>query len=412
MVSVEDVHWIDATSEALLESLAESLGGTAMLLVATYRAGYRPPWMNTSYATQVALPPLSPHDSRHVVRAVMGSHVMPESVTEQLLKRAEGNPFFLEELSRVALVPGAPAVPDTVHAVLQTRIDRLSDVPRQLLQTAAVIGREVPKTLLQATGQAVESLAGLDELKHSEFLHERPSASGPVYVFKHALTQEVAYASCGRARTGKPGGSDEIVAYHLVRAHEWGAALPHLLKAGERAAQALSTREAPGFYDEAAAVAERLGAAVEPVTWLAIYEARASLYGGLSDFRRAHAEGARAVAMAQRVGDRVREGEALVAMALASMFLSDWPQAIADARQGLDVATAASIPKVAARISALTGGPREAAPKAWSRARGNGAAATGGQSRGSRSRGTAATRPRLWPARPRTGDPSCAASVA
>jgi len=69
-------------------------------------------------------------------------------VTEQLLKRAEGNPFFLEELSRVALVPGAPAVPDTVHAVLQTRIDRLSDVPRQLLQTAAVIGREVPKTLL------------------------------------------------------------------------------------------------------------------------------------------------------------------------------------------------------------------------------------------------------------------------
>ena len=195
VVSVEDVHWIDATSEALLESLAESLGGTAMLLVATYRAGYRPPWMNTSYATQVALPPLSPHDSRHVVRAVMGSHVMPESVTEQLLKRAEGNPFFLEELSRVALVPGAPAVPDTVHAVLQTRIDRLSDVPRQLRQTAAVIGREVPKTLLQATGQAVESLAGLDELKHSEFLHERPSASGPVYVFKHALTQEVAYAS-------------------------------------------------------------------------------------------------------------------------------------------------------------------------------------------------------------------------
>ena len=148
VVSVEDVHWIDATSEALLESLAESLGGTAMLLVATYRAGYRPPWMNTSYATQVALPPLSPHDSRHVVRAVMGSLVMPESVTEQLLKRAEGNPFCLEELSRVALVPGAPAVPDTVHAVLQTRIDRLSDVPRQLLQTAAVIGREVPKTLL------------------------------------------------------------------------------------------------------------------------------------------------------------------------------------------------------------------------------------------------------------------------
>jgi len=218
---------------------------------------------------------------------------------------------------------------------------------------------------------------------------------------------------CGRARTGKPGGSDEIVAYHLVRAHEWGAALPHLLKAGERAAQALSTREALGFYDEAAAVAERLGAAVEPVTWLAIYEARASLYGGLSDFRRAHAEGARAVAMAQRVGDRVREGEALVAMALASMFLSDWPQAIADARQGLDVATAASIPKVAARISALTGGrptrgrPESLVPCSRKRRRCHRNTVSG----------ATITRAALHPvqtlaSQTRTGDPSGAASVA
>jgi tetratricopeptide (TPR) repeat protein len=206
----------------------------------------------------------------------------------------------------------------------------------------------------------------LDELKHSEFLHERPSASGPIYVFKHALTQEVAYASVPSARqrtlhraVGRAleslGGTDEIVAYHLVRAHEWGAALPHLLKGGERAAQALSTREALGFYDEAAAVAERLGAAVDPVTWLTIHEARASLYSGLSDFHRAHAESARAVAVAQRVGDPIREGEALVAMAGASLFLYDFPQALADAEQGLDVATAADIPKVAAGSHSLIG---------------------------------------------------------
>jgi DNA-binding NtrC family response regulator/tetratricopeptide (TPR) repeat protein len=366
VVSVEDVHWIDATSEALLESLAEALGGTTVLLVTTYRAGYRPPWMNTSYATQVALPPLSCDDSRQVVRAIARDHPVSESVTEKLLVRAEGNPFFLEELSRVTLVAGTPAVPDTVQAVLQARIDRLSHVPRQLLQTAAVIGREVPRALLQATGQAAESLAGLDELKHSEFLYERSSTSGPVYVFKHALTQEVAYASLpserqrvlhravGRAlETG--GGSDELLAYHFLRAHEWSAALPHLLKAGERAAQALSTREALGFYDEAATVADRLGAAVEPGTWLTIHEARASLYNALSDFHRAHAEGARAVAMAQRVGDPIREGEALVAMAWASMFLVDFPRAIDEARRALDVATAAGIPNVAAGAHSAIG---------------------------------------------------------
>src|SRR5262249_18787592 len=235
-----------------------------------------------------------------VVSAVIGSHHVPETVTEQLLKRAEGNPFFLEELSRVTLVPGAPTVPDTVQAVLQARIDRLSDVSRGLLQTAAVIGREVPKALLQATGQATESLAGLDDLKHSEFLHERPSAGGPMYVFKHALTQEVAYASLPSERQRllhravaraleSGGGSDEILAYHFVRAHDWSAALPRLLKAGERAARVLSNREALGFYDEAATVADRLGAAVEPLTWLTIHEARASLYSGLSDFGRAPA---------------------------------------------------------------------------------------------------------------------------
>jgi DNA-binding NtrC family response regulator len=160
VVSVEDVHWIDATSEELLGSLAEALAGTAVLLVTTYRAGYRSPWMNSSYATQVALPPLSPDDSREVVHAIFQGRPVPEPVTEQVLARAEGNPFFLEELSRVAFVPGAPAMPETVQDVLQARIDRLPDGPRRLLHTAAVIGREVPKALLQATAQMTESVGG------------------------------------------------------------------------------------------------------------------------------------------------------------------------------------------------------------------------------------------------------------
>jgi DNA-binding NtrC family response regulator/tetratricopeptide (TPR) repeat protein len=366
VVSVEDIHWLDATSEALLESLAEALAGTAVLLVTTYRAGYRPPWMNSSYATQVALSPLSTNDSRLIVRAVMGSEALSKSVTEQVLTRAEGNPFFLEELSHITSVPGAPAVPETVQDVLQARIDRLTDGPRRLLQTASVIGREVPRTLLVAFGEGTEPLAGLDELKHSEFIHERSTTSGPVYVFKHALTQEVAYASLSSARQRalhgligealeRGGGSDEILAYHFVRAGKWSTALPYLFKAGERAAQALSTREALGFYDQAAAIADRLGVAVDPVTWLTIHEARASLYSGLSDFRRAAAEGARAVEFAQRVGDPIREGEARLVMAWASAFLSDFPQAIEDAKQALHVATAASIPKVTAGSHSVIG---------------------------------------------------------
>jgi DNA-binding NtrC family response regulator/tetratricopeptide (TPR) repeat protein len=365
VVSVEDIHWIDATSEALLASLADRLAGAAILLVTTYRAGYRPPWMNSSYSTQVALPPLSPADSRQVVRAIVRDRTVSESVTERLLVRAEGNPFFLEELSRVIAVPGAPPVPDTVQDVLQARIDRLPEGPRRLLQTAAVIGREAPRTLLLATGEVTDALEDVSVLVHSELLRERSDVDGPLYVFKHALTQEVAYASLPADRQRalhrvigqaleRSGGSDEILAYHFVRAHEWSAALTRLLRAGGRAAQALSTREALGFYDEAGAVADRLGAAVDPVTWLTIHESRASLYSGLSDFLRARAEGARAVAIAERVGNPVRQGEALVVMGWASTFLSDWPQAVADATRGLEVATAAGVHKVVAGAHSVT----------------------------------------------------------
>src|SRR5262249_3174307 len=204
VVSVEDVHWIDTTSETLLDSLAEALAGTAVLLVVTYRAGYRAPWMTSSYATQVALAPLSPNDSRQVVRAIVRDHPVSDSVTARLLGRAEGNPFFLEELSRAALVDDAPEVPDTVQDVLQARIERLPGGPRRLLQTAAVIGREVPRALLQATAQMTESLHDASELTRFEFLrelsaleliHEQHRHPEQTYVFKHALTHDVAYAS-------------------------------------------------------------------------------------------------------------------------------------------------------------------------------------------------------------------------
>jgi transcriptional regulator with AAA-type ATPase domain/tetratricopeptide (TPR) repeat protein len=366
VVMVEDVHWIDATSEALLQSLAEAIAGTAVLLVTTYRPGSRPPWMDTSYATQVALPPLSPDDSLEVVRGVLGSASLSRSLAERILARAEGNPFFLEELSRVTLARDAVDVPDTVQDVLQARIDRLPDEARGLLQVASVIGREVPRPLLLAIAHTPTADTALADLRHLEFLLEHPSAEGPVYVFKHALTQEVAYASVPPERQralhgvigrtlAAGGGADEILAHHFVRAHEWEAALPHFLRAGERAARALSNREALAFYDQAEAVAARLGAAVPPATRLTIHEARAQLYSGLSDFRQARAEGERAAALARLSNDPVREGEALVTIAWAAMWLAAFPQALADARQALDVAASAGIPKVAAGAHSVVG---------------------------------------------------------
>ena len=151
---VEDLHWIDETSEEYLAALVESLAGAPLLVLGTYRVGYHLPWLDKSYTTQLTLRRLSPQDSLTVVHATGQGTVLPEALVHELLDKAEGNPFFLEELTRAVLEReelGADVpVPDTIQGVLMARIDRLPEGSRRLLQTAAVLGRTCPRCLLDA----------------------------------------------------------------------------------------------------------------------------------------------------------------------------------------------------------------------------------------------------------------------
>jgi DNA-binding NtrC family response regulator/predicted ATPase/class 3 adenylate cyclase len=201
VLEVEDLHWIDATSEEWLSAMVERLVGVPILMLVTYRSGYRPSWLDKSYATQLALPRLTPHDSLEVVQTALPTGQVPESLAQEILAKADGNPFFLEELARAIVEWGgarlSQPVPDTIHAVLAARIDRLPLAEKRLLQAAAVIGKDVALPLLQ-------SLAGLPEeelrrafrhLQAAEFCYETRLMSEAVYTFKHILTREVAYQS-------------------------------------------------------------------------------------------------------------------------------------------------------------------------------------------------------------------------
>jgi class 3 adenylate cyclase len=134
LLEVEDLHWIDKTSEDYLMSLAESLVGAPILLLGTYRPGYRPPWGEKSYAMQVALRPLGPRDGLVVVRSVAPRERLSDHLAQVILAKAEGNPFFLEELTRAVVEQGElqaeVAVPDTIQGVLMARIDRLPDAAK------------------------------------------------------------------------------------------------------------------------------------------------------------------------------------------------------------------------------------------------------------------------------------------
>jgi predicted ATPase len=270
IIAIEDLHWIDATSEALLTSLVEYIAGVPILLLGTYRAGYRPPWLDKSYATQFALQPLTPRDSLHLVQEVFSTVEVPESLVQRLLEQAEGNPFFLEELAWTVIEHGARSpsveVPDTVQATLMARIDRLPLAEKHLLQVAAVIGKDVSLALLEAVAELpVETLhRGLDRLQGAEFLYESRLLPAPVYTFKHALTQEVAYQSLLRS-TRQPYHqriaqvlveqfpetarlSPERLAHHYTEADLAAQAIPYWQQAGQHALERSANSEAVSHF--------------------------------------------------------------------------------------------------------------------------------------------------------------------
>src|SRR4029450_9868272 len=159
-----DLHWLYAASAALGLSLLHGIDTLPVFVLLTYRAGYRQPWMDRSYVTQIALPPLSREDSVDIVRAVLDVDV-PPALTDLIVDRAEGNPFFLEELAHVvgehSALAEPRAVPGTIQEVLLARINRLADGARRVLETAAVIGRSVSRRLLRAAWAGPEPRGGL-----------------------------------------------------------------------------------------------------------------------------------------------------------------------------------------------------------------------------------------------------------
>ena len=274
ILAIEDLHWIDKTSEEYLLSLVESLSGAPIFLVSTYRPGYRPPWLEKSFATQMSLRPLSAADSLRVVRSAVEASSIPEQLAKTIVEKADGNPLFLEELARA--VGDQPqgitslAMPSTVQGVLQARIDRLASAPKRLLQTAAVIGREVPLALLRGVWGAPGSLdAHLIELKRQELLYER-GADEQIYIFKHALTQDVAYDSLltparqalheatGRAlevmHKDQLQEQYELLAYHYSQTTDNEKALEYLHLANQKAAKANAMQEAMTYFERAMAV--------------------------------------------------------------------------------------------------------------------------------------------------------------
>ncbi|HXH12715.1 MAG TPA: AAA family ATPase, partial [Alphaproteobacteria bacterium] len=280
LLVVEDMHWIDPTSEAWLASVVAGLAQRPMLLLVTHRPGYRPPWLGQSSVTQLALPYLPAPESLRLVQATSQSTLVPDHLQQAIVTKAAGNPFFLEELTWSVLehgdVVGPLPIPDTVQAVLAARIDRLPPEAKRLLQLAAVIGTEVAYALLHSVAGMPEDtfFQHLQRLQSAELLYEVSSLPVGVYAFKHALLQEVAYQSLLTstrradhqqvARTLEadfPEQADSqpaLLAHHFTEAGLYPQAVAYWRRAGAQAFQR-------GAYQEALAHLRRGRALLESV---------------------------------------------------------------------------------------------------------------------------------------------------
>jgi len=371
---LEDAHWMDAATEEWAARLAESLAAQRVLLIVTYRPGYRPAFGDHTFHTRLALTALSTDDSVRMARELLGA--VPDDLEALVVGKAEGNPFFLEELVRSVGDLGAAEpldvalVPDTIQDAVTARIERLAEPARRALRIAAVIGRESSRGLL---GRVVDDQARLDEilgeLKAVELIREQRLFPDVSYSFKHALTHDVAYQSIPVAerrvlhqriaealealhgeRVGEASGE---LARHYVAAEDWERALVHLVRAAEAAALAFATRDALGLYDDALEAASRLPGSRDRV--IAIHQARSALYFVVSDFERSREAAELARRLAHEAGDATREGGALAAMAWAATWARDLDGAIASARNAIDLASPAGADAVLARAQFTIG---------------------------------------------------------
>jgi len=288
----ENLQWIDSETQAFLDSLVESLPAARTLVLVSYRPEYQHGWGSKTYYTQFRMDPLPAASAEELLHALLGEDLGLLPLKELLIKRTEGNPFFLEESVRTLVETKALAgergsyrlarevytiqVPPTVQAVLAARIDRLPVEAKRLLQAAAVIGTDVPLALVHAITELPEDMLRrhLTQLQAAEFIYEISLFPSVEYTFKHALTHDVAYSTLLQERrralharivaaiehlhADRLAEQVERLAHHALRGEVWDKAVAYLRQAGAKAAARAANREAVMLFEQSLVAVQHL----------------------------------------------------------------------------------------------------------------------------------------------------------
>jgi class 3 adenylate cyclase/tetratricopeptide (TPR) repeat protein len=370
LVVFEDLHWVDGETQALLDSLVESLGSARVLLLVNYRPEYQHGWGSKTAYSQMRLDALAAESAGALLEALLGDDQGLVPLKQLLVKR--GNPFFLEETIRMLVETKALEgsrcryrltqplqalqVPPTVQTILAARIDRLAPEDKRLLQTAAVIGKDVPFVLLQAIAELSDEAlrGGLDRLRAAEFLYETGLFPDLEYAFKHALTHEVTYGSLlqerrrilhaqlvgaiERLHANRLGEQIERLAHHAVRGEVWEKAVAYLRQAGTRAAARSANQAAVEWFEQALSALHEMPETRE--TQEQSVDVRLELryaHWASGELGKLFPSLREAERLARTLGDQHRLGWVLALMGHYLLVTGDWSQARAFAQDAENI---------------------------------------------------------------------------
>jgi class 3 adenylate cyclase/tetratricopeptide (TPR) repeat protein len=373
LLIVEDLQWIDGETRALLDALFRDIQGARILLLASHRPDYEHAWEAAPWHLPLRLAPLAPAEIEALLGALVGGDRSLAPLREMLIRTTGGNPFFLEESVRTMVESSALEgergaylltrplstirLPATVQAVLAARIDRLAADEKQLLQLAAVIGKEVPLALLKAvSAEDEDSLrALLARLQAGDYLFETRLFPDVEYGFRHTLTHEVAYGSLLQERrrqlhaqiaaTLEQLYSDRIaehierLAHHAFLGEVWEKALVYCRQAGVKALERSALRESASWLEEGLEALTRLPESARSVEQAIDirFDLRAA-YIALAAFERVRTLLEEAERLAAGIDDAVRLGRVLGYLGHVSQLMGEPRRAIALCERALGLA--------------------------------------------------------------------------
>lgn len=373
VVSLEDVHWADEASEAVVAAITRAVADIPVLVIVTFRPERSIDFGDKPWFTRLALDGLGHDITGDLAAAALGAQLTAPA-QQLIVERTEGNPLFVEELTaslietgalvvrdgRIELAPDADRlrIPESLHDVVLTRIDRLADDARHALQLASVIGREFTRRILDRISHMPRHLDDhLAELESLELIHQRSWHPELSYLFKHAVVHDVTYSTLlderRRALHRLVAEATEDLYSHALSDHcdalarHWLAAgdeeraLPHLAEAARRAMAGFAVPRALEAFEQGATIAEAHG---DLAMALELRAHRTEALLAISDVQGVLRESDRVAALARTVGATAAEASAMAMRSLAEFWAHDFDAALHDARAGRELATAAAEP--------------------------------------------------------------------